>query len=202
MPLWLPPDPLVLASKSEIRRSVLMNAGLAVEVQPADVDERGLEAQSESRDPSDVAILLACAKAMVVSERMPGRIVLGADQVLALGARRYSKPVDRDATRRQLSDLRGRTHALHGGLAVVRDGAVLYQGVDVARLTMRDFSDAFLETYLDLAGPGVMASVGGYQLERLGIHLFEKVEGDHFTVLGLPLFPLLTYLRGAGLVEA
>jgi septum formation protein len=126
--------------------------------------------------------------------------VLGADQTLALGHRRFSKPADAAAARAQLTALRGRTHALHSAIALVRDGAVRYETVEVARLTMREFSDSFLDRYLQAGGTAVLASVGGYQLERIGIHLFDRVEGDHFTVLGLPLIPLLQYVRRKGLV--
>jgi septum formation protein len=131
---------------------------------------------------------------------MPGRLVLGADQTLALGTRRFSKPGDHRTAREQLQALRGRTHELHSAVAVVRGGAVLYDRVEVARLTMRAFSDTFLERYIATAGAAVTASVGGYQLERIGIHLFSRIEGDHFTVLGLPLLPLLESLREQGFV--
>jgi septum formation protein len=121
--------------------------------------------------------------------------VVGCDQTLALGDRRFSKPADRTAARDQLLALRGQTHALHSAVAVCRNGAVTFTHVAVARLTMRAFSEAFLDSYLDAAGVNVTASVGAYQLERTGIHLFEKIDGDHFTILGLPLLPLLAELR-------
>ena len=122
-------------------------------------------------------------------------IVVGCDQTLALGQQRFSKPADRAAARDQLLALRGRTHELHSGVAVCRNGAVTFGHVAVARLTLRAFSEAFLDSYLDVAGDAVTASVGAYQLERTGVHLFEKIEGDHFTILGLPLLPLLEHLR-------
>jgi septum formation protein len=124
--------------------------------------------------------------------------VLGADQTLALGDQRFSKPPDRAGARRQLAALRGQTHELHSALALVRGGSVLFEHRDVARLTMRGFSDQFLEAYLDVAGAAVTASVGAYQLEKVGIQLFEHIEGDHFTILGLPVLPLLQFLRSAG----
>jgi septum formation protein len=126
---------------------------------------------------------------------LPGRLVLGADQTLARGTERYSKPADRAGAAAQLRSLRGRTHALHSALALARDNEVLFDYADSAQLTMRDFSDRFLETYLDLVGGAALTSVGGYQLEGIGVHLFEHVEGDYFTILGLPLLPLLAFLR-------
>jgi nucleoside triphosphate pyrophosphatase len=198
--LWLAPAPLVIASKSAVRRAVLEAAGIPLEVRPADIDERGIESRSSAASPGEVAALLAREKARAIAAVMPGRLVLGADQTLALGSRRFSKPVDRAAAREQLQALRGRTHELHSAVAVVRDAEVLYDRVEVARLTMRPFADDFLDRYIETAGSAVTASVGGYQLERTGIHLFSRVEGDHFTVLGLPLLPLLEFLRNQGLV--
>jgi septum formation protein len=198
--LWLAPEPLVIASKSAVRRAVLEAAGIPLEVRPADIDERGIEARAPTAGPAEVAALLAREKARAVAAAMPGRLVLGADQTLALGSRRFSKPVDRLAAREQLQALRGRTHELHSAVAIVRDGEVLYDRVEVARLTMRAVSDDFLDRYIETAGAAVTASVGGYQLERTGIHLFSRIEGDHFTVLGLPLLPLLDFLRHQGLV--
>jgi len=198
MSLWLLPEPLVLASRSAVRRAVLEAAGIPVEVSPADVDERAIESGLGSTGPEAVAALLARTKATAVAARMPGRIVLGADQTLALDARRFSKPANRAQAREQLLALRGRTHSLHSAVAVVHDGAVLNEYVAVARLTMRPFSNEFLERYLDQSGDAVTASVGAYQLERIGVHLFDRVEGDHFTILGLPLLPLLGVFRRQG----
>jgi septum formation protein len=198
MPLWLAADPLVLASRSSARSAILAAAGIPVEIRPAEVDERALEASADAAEPADVAALLARAKASAVSAVLPGRLVLGADQTLSLGARRFSKPADRCAAHDQLQALSGKTHELHAAMALVRDGAVLSELADVARLTMRPLSEAFIGRYLDAAGDAVAASVGAYQLESLGIHLFERVEGDHFTILGLPLLPLLHVLRSKG----
>lgn len=198
--LWLAPEPLVIASRSAVRCAVLQAAGIPVEVRPADIDERRIEAGTPAAGPGEIAALLAREKARTVAAVMPGRLVLGADQTLALGTRRFSKPGDHLAAREQLQALRGRTHELHSAVAVVRGGAVLYDRVEVARLTMRAFSDAFLERYIATAGAAVTASVGSYQLERIGIHLFSRIEGDHFTVLGLPLLPLLESLREQGFV--
>jgi septum formation protein len=198
MPLWCAGDPLVLASKSEVRRLVLANAGIPVEARPADIDERGIETQASTRDPGEVAALLAREKARAIAAQLSGRLVLGADQTLALGERRFSKPVDRAGARTQLKALRGQTHALHSAIALMRDGAVLFEHRDTARLTMRAFSDEFLESYLDTVGAAATASVGGYQLEKTGIELFERIDGDHFTILGLPILALLEHFRRAG----
>jgi septum formation protein len=202
MPLWLADQLLVLASKSAIRGEILRAAGLAIEVCPADIDERTIEQGSAARDPGEIATLLAREKALAVAARLPGRVVLGADQTLALGERRFSKPTDRAAAREQLTLLRGQTHQLHTAIALVRDGVILFEHREAARLTMRVFSDRFLEHYLDAAGAAVTASVGGYQLEKTGIQLFERVDGDHFVILGLPLLPLLLHLRQAGWLAA
>ncbi len=200
MPLWLADQPLVLASRSDVRGKILAAAGLRFEIRPAQIDERGLEAQSAISNAVDVAQLLARAKADEVAATVPGHLVLGADQTLAHGNIRFSKPADRAGAAAQLRALRGSTHELHSALALVRDGELLFAHVDTARLTMRDFSDDFLDRYLDMVGEAALASVGGYQLESIGIHLFERVEGDYFTILGLPLLPLLDFLRQAGFV--
>jgi len=200
MPLWLAARPLVLASKSAARRTLLQAAGVDIEVRPASVDERAIEARAGLTDAGAVAALLAREKALAVAAGDPDAMVLGADQTLALGLRRFSKAPDREGAREQLRALRGKTHTLHSAVAVVRAGAVLFERVDAAHLTMRTFSDEFLESYLDAAGDAASASVGGYQLEGRGAQLFERVEGDHFTVLGLPLLPLLDWLRQAGLL--
>lgn len=197
MALWLADAPLILASQSKTRRMLLSAAGVPVEADPADLDERGLEAgvQSES---SAVAALLAREKAMAVARKHGGGLTLGADQTLSFGAQRLTKPQDRGAARAQLRALCSRTHELHSAIAFVQHGEVLFEHVGVARLTMRNFSERFLDLYLDAAGASVTASVGAYQLEGLGMQLFERVDGDYFTVLGLPLLEALEFLRRFG----
>jgi septum formation protein len=194
MSLWLPTEPLILASQSKVRRALLEAAGIPVEARPAHLDERAIEL-GVTGGPGDVALTLAREKARTVAAMSGNGIVVGCDQTLALGDRRFSKPADRAGARDQLLALRGKTHQLHSAVAVCRNGAVTFGHVAIARLTMRGFSEVFLDSYLDAAGPAVTASVGAYQLERTGIHLFETIEGDHFTILGLPLLPLLEHLR-------
>jgi septum formation protein len=202
MGLWLASSPLVLASGSTVRRALLEAAGIPVEARPVNLDERAIEAAAPSEDPSAVAALLARAKALWVAAGVPGRLVVGADQTLALGRRRFDKPADRAAARAQLKTLAGRTHELHAAVAVARGRDVLFEHVAVARLTMRPLSETFLERYLDAVGAAVSASVGAYQVEAIGIGLFDRIEGDHFTILGLPLLPLLAYLRAEGSLAA
>jgi septum formation protein len=201
-PLWLGAQPLVLASRSASRHAMLAAAGVPIEVSVPDLDERAVEASAGPLEPAKVAMLLAREKAKAIAREKPGRLVVGADQTLALGPRRFDKPPDARAARAQLEALSGNTHQLHSAVAVVRDREVLLDAVDTASLTMRPLSAEFLDAYFAAAGPAVLESVGGYQLEKLGIHLFARIEGDHFTVLGLPLLPLIAFLRKAGcLVE-
>ena len=198
MALWLADAPLILASQSHTRRMLLTAAGVPVEADPADLDERGLEAGARLKSAGAVAALLAREKAMAVARKHGGGLTLGADQTLSFGDERLTKPQDRDAARAQLRTLCGRTHELHSAIAFVQHDAVLFEHVGVARLTMRNFSERFLECYLDAAGASVTASVGAYQLEGLGMQLFERIDGDYFTVLGLPLVEALEFLRRFG----
>jgi septum formation protein len=202
MGLWLADAPLVLASQSSARRALLAAAGVPVDAHPADIDERGLErglkSDAMAQSAGAVAALLAREKAIAVESRYRGRLTLGADQTLTLDAKRFAKPVDRKAARAQLRELCGRTHELHSAVAFVQHGAVLFEYVAMARLTMRNFSDDFLELYLDAVGDAVTASVGAYQIEGRGVQLFERVDGDYFTVLGLPLMEALEFLRRIG----
>lgn len=196
--LWLAADPLVLASRSEARQALLEAAGIPIEVKPADLDERALEADAPVLPPGTVAALLAREKALAVAGRNPGRLTLGADQTLALGDKRFTKPADRAAAGAQLTALAGRTHELHSAIAFVQDKTVLFEHVGIARLTMRTLSDDFLARYLDAAGNSATASVGAYQLEGFGVQLFERIDGDYFTVLGLPLLTALDFMRRQG----
>ncbi len=188
----------MLASKSSVRRALLEAAGIPLEIVPADLDERAIEAGAASKDPGEIAALLAREKARSVAANHPRRLVLGADQTLALGSRVFSKPADAAAAREQLRTLRGRTHELHAGVALVRGGTVVWEHREVARLTMRDYSEAFLDAYMNVAGEALTASVGAYQLEGPGIQLFAQIEGSYFTILGLPLMALLEMLRQQG----
>jgi septum formation protein len=191
MPFWRERDPLVLASRSSARRALLEAAGIPLELHPADLDERALE-RGASLAPGAVAQFLSREKAAAVSRARPGRLVLAADQVASLGAERFSKPADRAMARAQLSMLSGRSHELHSAITFAQDETVLFEHVGVARLTMRPLSEAFLDAYL----------VGAYQVEGLGIQLFERIEGDYFTVLGLPLISALDFLRRRGCLLA
>ena len=200
MTIWRGKDPLVLASQSRARRMLLRNAGIAFEAVPADVDERAVQEKSGLLKPGEIAALLAQEKARFVSAKMPDRYVVGADQTLALGQSLLSKPTGRVQAAEQLRALAGNTHELHSAVAVTQGGKVLFSDVSVARMTMRQLSGEEIRTYLDTAGEAVTTSVGAYQLEGLGVHLFERIEGDHFTILGLPLLPLLAFLRAHGLL--
>jgi septum formation protein len=200
MMLWLGKEPLVLASQSKARQTLLANAGIAFESDPADVDERAIQQSSGLSAPGDIASLLACEKARSVSIRRPMQYVVGADQTLALGERIFNKPAGRAQAADQLRDLAGHRHELHAAVAVARDGKLLFEHVSIARMAMRPLRDADIENYLGAAGDAVTSSVGAYQLERLGIHLFERIEGDHSTILGLPLLPLFAFLRSERLL--
>lgn len=203
-PLWKLHQPLLLASTSATRLHLLRSASIPVETRSPDVDERAIEASLRDRNmtPDLVALELASAKGAWVSSQMPDRLILAADQTLALGAEQFHKPDDADQARAQLRKLSGQTHVLHSAVVCYRNGQRVFAHVESAHLTMRELGPAFMDAYLAAAGDSVTKSVGGYQLEGFGVHLFERVEGDHSTILGLPLLPLLAYLRAAGAVEA
>jgi septum formation protein len=195
---------IVLASGSRARREMLAAAGVHFTVQAADVDEPAIRARMRGMDanvePQRIAAVLAAAKAEDVSGKKSGALIIGADQVLALDRELLSKAPSLAAARETLRKLRGRTHELHSAVAFAENGKITWAHVDTARLTMRDFSDAFLDDYLNRAGDRVGHSVGAYELEGLGVQLFDKIEGDYFTVLGLPLLPVLAELRQRGII--
>lgn len=191
---------LILASASKVRASMLTNAGVPFRVITADIDEQSLKDQNVSLEVSEIAGLLAEAKARKISLEHPGSLVIGADQILECENRLFDKPVGREGAISHLTTLRGKLHRLITASCVVQNGETQWCKTDDARLTMRDFSDEFLTDYLDQAGDEVQASVGAYRLEDIGAQLFTSVEGDFFTVLGLPLLPLLEYLRSQGVL--
>jgi len=193
---------LVLASASQSRLTVLRNAGLDPVQDPSSVDEDKVKQslKTDGADAAQVAVTLAELKAQQTARRYPGALVIGADQMLDCNGVWFDKPPDVAHARGHLQSLRGRTHELVTAAAVIRDGARIWQHVDRARLTMRDFSDGFIDDYLDRVGEDACRSVGAYQLEGLGAQLFSRIDGDFFTILGLPLLPLLDYLRGHGIV--
>jgi septum formation protein len=200
MTIWRGTHKLILASQSHARKILLSNAGLTFDAIPADIDERAIQQGSKVSAPGEVAGLLAREKARFVSERKAGHYVIGADQTLALGSRLFNKPDGRAAAAEQIRALAGQTHELHSAVAVALDGKIMFETVAIARMSMRPLSGDEIRTYLDAAGEAVTSSVGAYQLEGLGVHLFERIEGDHFTILGLPLLPLLAYLRRERLI--
>ncbi|HEV7463893.1 MAG TPA: Maf family nucleotide pyrophosphatase [Methyloceanibacter sp.] len=196
--------PVILASTSKSRATILEAAGLAFIVEPPGVDESVmLQAVSGERslEPHDVAEVLARAKAEAVSDLASGAYVIGADQVLVLEGRILSKPDSMEAARWQLLDLRGKSHTLHTAVAVATMGETIWSETEIATLTMRKLSPEFIGRYLAAAGEEALSSVGAYQIESLGIQLFEKIDGDYFSILGLPLLPLLDTLRREGVIE-
>jgi len=204
MPLQAATPPLVLASASTARRAVLDAAGLVFTAQAAAVDEDALKAsaRAEGLSAAEAALLLAEAKARRIQARHPEALVLGADQILVQGARWFDKPPDMAAARGHLQALRGETHSLVTAMVLWRDGARIWQHVATPRLTMRRFSDAFLDAYLAAEGEALLSSVGAYRLEGLGPHLFSRIEGEHSAILGLPLLALLDFLRAHGVLAA
>jgi septum formation protein len=194
---------IVLASGSRFRKAMLEAAGVDIDVAPAKIDERAVEETLEGTgaSPEDVAQVLAEAKALEVSERHPGRLVLGCDQTLSLDDELFHKPKDMEGARAHLLRLSGRTHQLNSAAVLARNGETLWRHVGVARLTMRKLEPAFIGRHLARVGPMALNSVGAYQIEGEGIQLFDKVEGDHFTIVGLSLLPLLKELRALGAID-
>lgn len=196
--------PLILASQSPFRRTLMEHAGLKFRAIAADIDERAIEAELErlSPSPSDTALHLAEAKAQAVSAANPDCLVIGSDQTLSLGARIFHKPADLEAAKAHLAALSGKTHALNSAVVIVADGEVRWRHVSTARLTMRPLTSAFIDRHLARVGDRVLGSVGAYQLEGEGIQLFEAIDGDYFTIIGLPMLPLLAQLREMGAIDA
>lgn len=200
--LWIGASPIVLASKSAGRRALLAAASLPFEIEPADIDERAIEEKlmQSGAAGADLALALARAKALAVSARRPGALTLGADQTLTLDGKAMHKAPTRAAAAEALTAMSGREHRLTSAFALARDGAILAEDDDSADLTMRALDATQIARYLDTAGPAVLASVGAYQIEGLGVHLFASISGDHATILGLPMLKLLAALRGLGLL--
>jgi septum formation protein len=194
--------PLVLASGSTTRRAMLERAGLTVTIDAPNVDEDAVKQDCRARglNTGDTAMDLAIAKAKQVAPRHPGRIVLGADQMLECGGEWFDKPADRAAAACQIARLSGRTHTLFSAVAAIRDSDVIWCGLESAELSVRPLSAQFIESYLDRVGDAVLSSVGGYQVEGLGIQLFDEIRGEHSTILGMPLIPLLGFLRDEGVI--
>lgn len=193
-------QPFILASRSSSRQKLLQNACIDFEALPADIDERAVQRESGLCDGGSIAEHLARSKALHVAGLKPGRMVIGADQTLALGGELFNKSTDRAGVASQLRALSDRTHYLYSAVVVARDGDVLFSHVGAAGMTMRALDNVTIAQYLDQAGDAALQSVGGYQLEGLGIRLFERIEGDYFTILGLPLLPLLAFLRSEKLI--
>jgi len=191
---------LILASKSAARRAMLEGAGVPFSIQVADVDEDAVKVNHDPADAAGLAVELARVKALAVSRHDPDAWVLGADQTLAFAGGLVSKASSMEAARARLAAMRAAGHELHSGAALARNGQVVWSGVDTATMRMRDFSDTFLDAYLAAEGEALLASVGSYRLEGMGSQLFESVDGDYFTVLGLPLWPVLAELRRAGVL--
>ncbi len=194
---------LVLASASHARQAILRNAGIAFEAVPSTLDERAAERPllEAGAAPDDLAFALAMSKAAIVSAERMSDLVIGADQVLEFEGERLTKPESMEAARRVLLRLRGQTHLLHSALAAARGGELVWQHVETSRLTMRSLEPAAIGRYLAGVGDAALESVGAYQIEGRGVGLFERIEGDYFAILGLPLLPLLAFLRSQGTIE-
>ena len=194
---------IILASTSPFRLKMLRDAGLSVDAVPSDIDERAVDATLKDTGvtPAEVADILAEAKAVSVSESHPDAVVIGADQTLSLDDQIFHKPADMEGARRHLLALSGKTHELNSAVVIARAGVPIWRTVSVARMTMRKLDPAFIGRHLSHVGPKALQSVGAYQIEGEGIQLFEKIEGDHFTIVGLPLLPLLAALRDQGVID-
>lgn len=197
---WREGKPLILASKSRARAALLAQTRIPFVAEAADIDERATEAplRRSGAGAREIAAHLARTKALAVASRHGDHIVLGADQTLALGQCMFTKPANREEALEQLRALSGQEHALDSAICLIRAGKILFETSETARMRMRSLSEPFLGAYADAAGATLTASVGAYQVEGVGIHLFESIAGDHSTILGLPLIPLLAFLRRNG----
>jgi septum formation protein len=197
-------SPIILASASPFRRHLLANAGITFDWEAAAVDERAIEEPlyRDGASPEEIALHLARAKAVDVAARHPRALVIGSDQTMSLGPRVFHKPASIDEARENLKALSGKTHQLNSAIAFVRNGALVFETVVSAHLQVRHLSDRFIDRYLETAGEKILKSVGCYQLEAEGIQLFEAIDGDYFTIVGLPLLPLLEALRKQDLLDA
>jgi septum formation protein len=197
---WRSADPLVLASKSNARRALLSSAGIPFETCEITVDERAAEAplRAAGAQANEIALHLARLKAREGALKLPGRLVLAADQTLCFKGRIFSKPASRSGAIAQIETLQGGVHELHSAVCLVRDGEVLFEAAPVAQIVFRKLSREFIMAYAEEAGDAILSSVGAYQIEGLGVHLIERTTGDHSTILGLPLAPLLAFLRAEG----
>lgn len=195
---------LILASKSPFRSMLLKNAGVNFISEAADIDERAIEEplQNSGVTPEDIAMVLAEAKAQDVSARHKGALIIGSDQTLSLNDRVFHKPVDMEDARRHLLAMSGKTHQLNSAVTLAVDGETVWRHISVARMTMRELSPAFIGRHLARVGNNVLSSVGAYQFEGEGVQLFDKIDGDYFTIVGLPLLPLLKELRARGAIDA
>ncbi|GAA6211550.1 Maf-like protein [Hyphomicrobiales bacterium 4NK60-0047b] len=195
---------IILASNSKIRAELLENTGLSFEIQPANVDEAAIREifKTEEMDPADVAEVLAETKATEISKQNPDALIIGCDQILALGDEIFEKPKNRDDAQSTLFKLRGKTHTLISAVVLVKNNEVIWRYSENANLKMHEFSPEFLGQYMALCGDKILSSVGAYQLESFGIHLFEEIKGDYFTVLGFPILALLKFLRSKGYTKS
>lgn len=195
--------PLILASKSPFRAKLLSDAGIKFTAQKANIDERAIEAPlfHSGTTPEEVALILAEAKAIEVSERFPHALIIGCDQTLSLGDEIYHKPENMDEARRRLLELSGKTHQLNSAVVLVQNGQTVWRHIAIAQMTMRSLDPAFIGRHLARVGDIALSSVGAYQIEGEGVQLFEKIEGDYFTIIGLPLLPLLKELRARGIID-
>jgi septum formation protein len=195
--------PIILASGSPFRRKILEDAGIEFTIERPGIDERAVEdaVASSGMTPDDLAQILAEAKAVDVSQNHPGTLVIGSDQTLSMDGELFHKPADMEEARRRLLKLSGRTHQLNSAVVIALDGEAIWRHVSIAQLTMRAFDPGFVGRHLSAVGEAALTSVGGYQIEGKGIQLFEKIDGDHFTIIGLPLLPLLEKLRELGAID-